>query len=96
MLQFFEYKVNIYFDDDLICFFSKSDFGTNDDLRYTYGEIIDIVSHGDLVLNEFDYNNINGNGYMKIEFVYGEDKYTEKFDFNYILESRNNSFFYKK
>ena len=91
-----EYKVNFYFDDDLICFFSKSDLGTNDDLRYTYGEIIDIVSHGDLVLNEFDYNNINGNGYMKIEFVYGEDKYTEKFDFNYILESRNNSFFYKK
>ena len=91
-----EYKVNIYFDDDLICFFSKSDLGTNDDLRYTYGKIIDIISHGELVLNEFDYNNINGNGYMKIEFVYGEDKYTEKFDFNYILESRNNSFFYKK
>lgn len=91
-----EYKVNIYFDDDFICFFSKSDLGINDDLRYTYGKIIDIISQGELLLNQFDYENTNGNGYMEIEFVYGEEKYVEHFNFSYVLVSRNNRFFYKK
>lgn len=91
-----EYKVGIYLNDNLICLFSKSGSNIDNDLQYSYEEIINIVSQEELVLNEFNYKNITGKGYMNIEFVYGEDKYTEQFNFSYILESRNNGFFYKK
>lgn len=90
-----EYKVGIYLGDDLICLFSKYDLNVDDGRRYSFEEIINIVSQGELVLNEFNYKNVTGGGHIEIEFVYGEDKYTEDFNFSYILESRNNGFFYK-
>lgn len=91
-----EYKVSIYFGNDLICSFGKSYLNVNNDLQYNYEEIISIISQSELYLNKFNYKIINGDGHMEIEFVNGEEICIENFNFSYSLKARNNCFFYKK
>ena len=91
-----EYKVNIYFETDLISSFSKISSSTTSNLYFTYDQVIDNVSRSELLLNDFNCKNTTGDGHMEIEFINGEEICIENFSFSYSLKTRNNRFFYKK
>lgn len=92
------YKVIININDLVVYSFAegKTIDKDNDKNEYIkYSDIISKINESDFVLQQFNSQK-SSTGYLELFFVEGENSYTERFDFENILQERNNAFYYEK
>lgn len=84
------YKVSIFLEGNLVYYYTENI--TDKELK-TYSQIIDVINKSDLVIQRPKILD-NGNGYLNLKIIVGEEQYTEIFEFKNMVQERNNAFFY--
>lgn len=95
-LKIDSYKLSIYLGNEVVYTISECKTMENEErtLEYfSYREIIDKINKSDLVIQRPQPNN-RGKGHIELLIVSEEKNYTEKFEFNNMIQERNNAFFY--
>lgn len=95
-LKIDSYKLSIYLGNEVVYTISECKTMENEERRleyFSYGEIVEKINTSDLVIQRPQPNN-RGKGHIELLIVSEEKNYTEKFEFNNMIQERNNAFFY--